>query len=1263
MKPPQTNSKQNTRPLSDYFRHSVHFCYLLTDEEGQLLFANDCFRKKFPGIASGLAHLPLVNIILAAEKNSCRKMLKKCSAENNVIHTIDLHIPLPDRSYSLVRWEVSSLIYEDDSIVKIQWVGIDMDDIKNRMTSLGTKVGTQPERYKAYELSAGGLWRYELKEPFSATALPDDIIEYCRKNSFLAECNDNMARMYGFEKAEELIGTSLEELMHFSDPVRVENLKSFIQNGFQSTNVETKESDRHGNIKFFLNNMTGIVENGRLVRIWGTQQDITEQRKAEEKISYFAMLMENVSDIIISQDNDFNVVSWNKVAEEVYGYSAGEMIGRKIPEVLHFEFQDISREGFFQIIKTKGIWKGEAYVTNRYGKPLTVLATVTKIRDGAGNSKGYVSVTKDITGRKTTDDLLRRQAVILTNVSDLIMTMDFELTILSWNKKAEEVTGFLKEEVIGKFLGDIVHPDYGALTASQSAKELVEKGFWQGELSFVNKYDVRKHVLHTASYLLDEKGKRIAIIGTGKDITERKKAEEQLRQSELFYRNLIAESLDGIILTDEKGIISFASPSITGILGYSPEEVLGKNTFEFGHPDDVETAHTAFLNEVRMEPKTNLITVRLRKKTGEWAWCITRGHNMLHNPYVGRMVIYFYDDTKRKEAEAALMESQAMLKQQAVILNHVSDVIVTGDMNYVITSWNNIAEELTGITAAEAVGKNYREIIPLDYSPFTATAVRKIVLDKGVWRGETSFTNKAGERKVHLDTISLIPDENGSSKGYLVVGKDITERKQIEEKLQKSESFYRSLIANSLDGIVLTNKYGQITYCSPSVTPLSGYDPKEIIGRNLFEFVHPDDQFRAEDAFMKEMHKQSVLYYIVIRLKHSNGSWVWCSVRGHNFFDDPSIHSMVVYFTDETMRKTMEDQLRESEANFRNLIHNLNLGVVVQNEKSEVLISNKAALDMLGLTEEQLLGTTSFDPRWNVIHEDGTDFPGHTHPVPAAIQTKQPVRDVVMGVHRPVANDRVWLLVNAEPIIDNNNSITGVICSFADITEQKRLSQELIEQEIQKQKLLTQATIDGQEKERLEIGKELHDNISQHLTTTRLYLEIAKEKANGEMMEMISYAHKNVSDIINELRHLSQSLVPPSLGDLGLIESVQDLCAAIGRTHTFQLEFHHRHFAEDGLPENMKLMFFRIIQEQINNIVRHAYANMVLIRLQEDAEEIILTISDNGKGFDPAQHKRGLGFTSIANRVSLFGGKLHIDTAPGKGSTITITIPFIKELP
>jgi len=404
-----------------------------------------------------------------------------------------------------------------------------------------------------------------------------------------------------------------------------------------------------------------------------------------------------------------------------------------------------------------------------------------------------------------------------------------------------------------------------------------------------------------------------------------------------------------------------------------------------------------------------------------------------------------------------------------------------------------------------------------------------------------------------------------------------------------------------------------------------------------------------------------VLKYLALRLLHSDGEWVWCTVRGHNLLDNPTFNSIVIYFTNDSKRKKIEDKLRESERRFRNLIHNLKLGILLQDEQGKMVVTNQAALDMLGLTEDQLLGAAPIDPGWKVVHEDGKDFPGETHPVPVVLKTKKPVLDVVMGIYRPHSNDKVWLLVNAEPVLDIEGNIINVICSFADITEQKRLASELIEQEIQKQKQITQATIDAQEKERREIGKELHDNINQHLNTTRLYLEVAKEKASGEVLEMISLSHKNLAAIINEIRQMSQSLVPPTLGDLGLIESVQDLCDSLRRAHTFTIEFLYRHFNEENLPGNLRLMLFRIIQEQVSNIIRHAQATVIQIKLQSDAEYINLTITDNGKGFIQGTAKNGgLGFSNISTRAALFNGKVEITAGPGKGCSLSVLIPQFR---
>ena len=121
----------------------------------------------------------------------------------------------------------------------------------------------------------------------------------------------------------------------------------------------------------------------------------------------------------------------------------------------------------------------------------------------------------------------------------------------------------------------------------------------------------------------------------------------------------------------------------------------------------------------------------------------------------------------------------------------------------------------------------------------------------------------------------------------------------------------------------------------------------------------------------------------------------------------------------------------------------MQVGVLVQGPAAEIRLCNERALDLLGVDVDQLLGLTSFDPSWGVIHEDGSEFPGPTHPVPVAIAEKRPVRGVVMGVYRPTKRDRVWLLVNAEPRLDEAGAVKEVICTFSDMTERKLLGEKL----------------------------------------------------------------------------------------------------------------------------------------------------------------------------------------------------------------------------
>ncbi len=159
--------------------------------------------------------------------------------------------------------------------------------------------------------------------------------------------------------------------------------------------------------------------------------------------------------------------------------------------------------------------------------------------------------------------------------------------------------------------------------------------------------------------------------------------------------------------------------------------------------------------------------------------------------------------------------------------------------------------------------------------------------------------------------------------------------------------------------------------------------------------------------------------------------------------DQQQTVSIQVVSTDITAVIQSEILLRESEAKFRGLVWDMKIGVLLQGPSAEILLSNPKALELLGLSEDQLLGKTSFDPSWNVIREDGSPFPGPEHPVPRAILGRHPILNVVMGVFRPVNADRVWLSVDAIPQLNADGTIRQVICTFLDITMRKQIEEDL----------------------------------------------------------------------------------------------------------------------------------------------------------------------------------------------------------------------------
>ncbi|MEJ8843137.1 response regulator [Lacibacter sp. H375] len=217
----------------------------------------------------------------------------------------------------------------------------------------------------------------------------------------------------------------------------------------------------------------------------------------------------------------------------------------------------------------------------------------------------------------------------------------------------------------------------------------------------------------------------------------------------------------------------------------------------------------------------------------------------------------------------------------------------------------------------------------------------------------------------------------------------------------------------------------------------------------------------------------------------------------------------------------------------------------------------------------------------------------------------------------------------------------------------------LARQRIIQEKLLVRTGIRAQEKVRNEIGIELHDNINQILAASKLFLDKAL-KQTTEQEDLLVRCKDHLVNAIEEIRRLSHQIVTPSLESISLCQIIRDLVEDVHQSSSLQISFTANDFDEEHVGRDLKLTIYRIVQEQLNNILKHSEAGNAYIKIYPDAESLILLIGDDGKGANLDEKGSGIGLNNIKNRVDYFDGELNIQTSPGKGFTLKAKIPVTE---
>jgi len=249
----------------------------------------------------------------------------------------------------------------------------------------------------------------------------------------------------------------------------------------------------------------------------------------------------------------------------------------------------------------------------------------------------------------------------------------------------------------------------------------------------------------------------------------------------------------------------------------------------------------------------------------------------------------------------------------------------------------------------------------------------------------------------------------------------------------------------------------------------------------------------------------------------------------------------------------------------------------------------------------------------------------------------------------------VWVRVEGQPMKDENGELSMFFVIVTDISEQRRMEEERLQNQIAQQKEITRLMMQAQEAERNNLGRELHDNVNQLLAAIALQLSYCSDNydiGRPAMEECRGY----IKMAMDEIRRLSHRMVLPHFSDGGLKYELNWLIANYKHTQDIRLDA----TGWDGtdIPLAIKVTFFRIAQEQLHNVHKHAQANKVLIYIKNDAESAIMSIHDDGIGFDPCQERHGIGITNIINRAEAWNGSSRFISSPGNGCTLLVNIPL-----
>jgi len=832
---------------------------------------------------------------------------------------------------------------------------------------------------------------------------------------------------------------------------------------------------------------------------------------------------------------------------------------------------------------------------------------------------------------------------IIASAMDAILAVDDAQRLVLFNPAAEKMFCCPASEALGNSIERFI-PQRFRVEHSKRVRRFAESGVTNRTLDgLATLWGLRatgeEFPIEASISQVESGGKRFftAVI---RDVTERHRAEEAVRESERRFR-LVADTAPVLMwMSGTDKLCTYFNKPWLDFTGRSIEEELGNGWAEGVHPEDWQRCLDTYTKSFDQRENFRM-EYRLRRHDGEYRWVLDIGVPRF-NPdrsfagYIGIGV----DVTERRRAEDTRF-------RHAAIVESSDDAIIGTDVSGTVTDWNKGAEWLFGYLAKEAIGRNVSFLAPPDRPDEVQRNLKKVVNGDVVKPYETARRRKDGNDLDVSLTASPIFDAEGRIVGASAIARDITERKRAEEAVRESGLRYRRIVETTNEGVWLLDSKLHTSYVNRQMAEMLGYEPREMAGRSVFDFYFPADVEHKRQALSRR--QQGVREQLDERLRRSDGSELWVRMAATPVFkDNGEFDGALAMMSDVTERKLAEEALRQSEERFRLAAQAGKMYAYEWDVVTDELVRSAQYVNILGVTEPKRFTRLQFLSK---IHPD--DRPKFVAAI-TGLTPANPIGDVTYRVLLP--SGMVWLKNSGRAFFDEEGRMLRVIGMVADVTDHK-LAEEALSG-------MTRKLVEAQEQERTRIARELHDDINQRLALLAVELGQIQEKQPDLPPDILHRMHqlqKQTTRISTDVQALSHDLHSSQLEYLGVVAGMKSWCKEFGEKQGIQIDC--RHDVQSILPPEIGLCLFRVLQEALHNAAKHSGVKRMDVQLHEESGEIHLIVRDSGTGFDVEAVKqgKGLGLTSMRERVRLVNGTIVIESKLMGGTTIRVGVPFSSE--